>query len=110
MSDVQRAPALKRVDPVEAAIPEHRPDAGAPGAEGAAAMRPVSTVPRMPGAAVGERPEALSVVLNTRVRPSTRDRLERALNKLRYETNNRNLSIASLTDTALDVWLNQQGL
>lgn len=113
MSDVRRAPALRRVDPVEAAIPDQRPgDADAPPPSAPAPPTPTSSAPVsvVAAPAAGQHAETLSAVLNTRVRPSTRDRLERALNKLRYETNNRNLSIASLTDTALDAWLTDQGV
>lgn len=87
MSDaVQRRPALGRVDPISAAIPERQPAAGAP-----------------PG-------ETLNTPLNTRVRASTRSRLDLAVNKLRYEQNDRSISLASLTDKALDSFLRDLGI
>lgn len=102
-SEVQRRPALQRVDPLEAAIPEKRPDPSPPpaGHQPAAPSKPP---------AQGQPGETLNAVLNTRVRPSTRARLDAAVNKLRYERNDRTISIASLTDTALDAWLRDQGV
>lgn len=102
MSDVQRRPALgKRVDPIEASIPE-QPPAQSAATEPEAARR---AAPDASG-----RDAALNTVLNTRIRQSTRSRLELAVNKLRFERNDRSISLSSLTDQALDSFLSQLGL
>ncbi|MDE1674699.1 hypothetical protein [Nocardia gipuzkoensis] len=44
---------------------------------------------------------------NVRIRPSTKERLGRAVDKLRYETGDRSISIASLTDQALREFLDR---
>jgi hypothetical protein len=44
------------------------------------------------------------------VRASTRERLDEAVRKLQYERKDRSVSLASLTDHALDAWLTTQGL
>lgn len=44
---------------------------------------------------------------NVRIRPSTKNRLGKAVDKLRYETGDRTISIASITDQALDAYLTQ---
>jgi hypothetical protein len=44
---------------------------------------------------------------NVRIRPSTKARLQRAVDKLRYETGDRSISIASLTDQALREFLDR---
>ena len=91
---IQRAPALhRRVDPVAEAIPPRvdNPD------------------PSLPAPA--PRPEPLNTSLQVRVRASTRERLDEAVRKLQYERKDRrSVSLASLTDHALDAWLTTQGL
>ncbi|WP_230590417.1 hypothetical protein [Rhodococcus globerulus] len=47
---------------------------------------------------------------NTRIKPSTKDRLRRGVDKLRYETGDREISEASMTEAALDEYLNARGL
>lgn len=47
---------------------------------------------------------------NVRIRPSTKLRLNRAVDKLRYETGDRTISIASLTDAALCEYLDSRGI
>lgn len=59
-----------------------------------------------PPARAGER---LTEQHNVRIRPSTKERLGRAVDKLRYETGDRSISIASITDQALDEYLRQRG-
>lgn len=106
MSDaVQRRPALGRVDPIEAAIPQRQAAAANPPASPAAAapLGPSSDAPAAPG-------ETLNTPLNTRIRASTRARLELAVNKLRYERADRTISLASLTDRALDAFLTDAGI
>ncbi len=90
---IQRAPAPhRRVDPVAEAIPPRvdNPD------------------PSLPAPA--PRPEPLNTSLQVRVRASTRERLDEAVRKLQYERKDRSVSLASLTDHALDAWLTTQGL
>jgi hypothetical protein len=65
----------------------------------------IPAVPNPP-ARVGER---LTEQHNVRIRPSTKERLGRAVDKLRYETGDRSISIASITDQALDAYLRQRG-
>lgn len=47
---------------------------------------------------------------NTRIRPSLKARLRRGVDKLRYETGDRTISEASLTDKALEEYLDKHGL
>jgi len=53
--------------------------------------------------------ERLTEQHNVRIRPSVKYRLGQAVDKLRYETGDRTISIASLTDEALDAYLTQRG-
>ncbi|MDF0532263.1 hypothetical protein P0W64_21140 [Tsukamurella sp. 8F] len=46
---------------------------------------------------------------NVRIRPSTRRRVLRAVDRLRYETGDRTLSIALATDQALIEWCEHRG-
>lgn len=52
--------------------------------------------------------ERLTEQHNVRIRPSTKERLGRAVDKLRYETGDRSISIASITDKALDAYLRER--
>jgi hypothetical protein len=54
--------------------------------------------------------EKLSMTHNTRIKPSTKDRLRRGVDKLRYETGDREISEASMTEAALDEYLKARGL
>lgn len=60
--------------------------------------------------AVGTNAEKFTEQHNVRIRPSTKLRLNRAVDKLRYETGDRSISIASLTDAALCEYLDKQGI
>lgn len=60
--------------------------------------------------AVGTNAEKFTEQHNVRIRPSTKLRLNRAVDKMRYETGDRSISIASLTDAALCEYLNKQGI
>ena len=67
-----------------------------------------------PGLAVasassGRDAERLIEQHNVRIRPSVKERLGRAVDKLRYETGDRSISIASITDQALDAYLRERG-
>lgn len=68
---------------------------------------PASKQPAPP--AGGEAEERLTEQHNVRIRPSTKNRLGKAVDKLRYETGDRSISIASITDQALDAYLTQRG-
>lgn len=46
---------------------------------------------------------------NVRIRPSVKNRLTKAVDKLRYETGDRTISLASITDEAIDAYLTQRG-
>lgn len=59
-----------------------------------------------PSAGGGER---LTEQHNVRIRSSVKERLGRAVDKLRYETGDRSISIASITDQALDAYLRERG-
>lgn len=52
--------------------------------------------------------ERLTEQHNVRIRPSVKDRLSRAVDKLRYETGDRSISIASITDNAIDAYLKER--
>lgn len=53
--------------------------------------------------------ERLTEQHNVRIRSSVKERLGRAVDKLRYETGDRSISIASITDQALDAYLQERG-
>lgn len=98
----QRQPAIRKTHPAED-LPERplRSDV-APIPSPAV---PASTV------TVGEQgPEGLTMTHNTRIRPSLKARLRRGVDKLRYETGDRTISEASLTDKALEEYLDKHGL
>lgn len=70
--------------------------------------RPESvTTPAAPSAGTAT-PERLLEQHNVRIRPSVKERLSRAVDKLRYETGDRSISAASITDQALDQYLRQR--
>ncbi|MBF6163008.1 hypothetical protein [Nocardia cyriacigeorgica] len=74
--------------------------------------KPATPPPAPAPAATPQRPateERLIEQHNVRIRPSTKDRLGRAVDKLRYETGDRSISIASLTDQALREFLDRNG-
>lgn len=64
---------------------------------------PLPTSQENQPAARGE--ERLTEQHNVRLRPSTKARLLRAVDKLRYETGDRTISIASITDSAIVEYL-----
>lgn len=98
-TEVRRQPALsRRIDPVAEAIPDRV------GAEGGTATPAAADV------ASQGRSDPLNTSLQVRVRASTRERLDEAVRKLQYERKDRSVSLASITDQALDAWLAEQGL
>lgn len=71
---------------------------------------PTAPVPKQPAPlGAGGAAERLTEQHNVRIRPSTKTRLGKAVDKLRYETGDRTISIASITDQALDAYLTQRG-
>lgn len=99
---VNREPAIRRNHPSDV-LPE-RPEAA----------RAAQTQPAPPPSTRSAAPttvgEKLSETHNTRIRPSTKDRLRRAVDKLRYDTGDRTISEASLTDAAIDHYLQTRDL
>lgn len=98
MSSTARRPALSRPHPADS-IPDR--DAAV---SQATSPEPASQ-PQGGKAAV----ERLTEQHNVRIRPSTKDRLGKAVDKLRYETGDRSISIASITDLAIDAYLTDRG-
>jgi len=71
---------------------------------------PAATTPLQQSAPqAGGAAERLTEQHNVRIRPSTKNRLGKAVDKLRYETGDRTISIASITDQALNDYLAQHG-
>ncbi|KJF19338.1 hypothetical protein EEB13_30095 [Rhodococcus sp. WS3] len=103
---VKREPAIRKTHPAEL-IPE-RPPRG----ESAPVAAPAAPAPVPPADASGRKDEEekLSMTHNTRIKPSTKDRLRRGVDKLRYETGDREISEASMTEAALDEYLKARGL
>lgn len=60
--------------------------------------------------AAGPGGEKFTEQHNVRIRSSTKLRLNRAVDRLRYETGDRSISIASLTDAALCEYLDRRGI
>lgn len=96
---IEREPAIRRAVHPAADLPE-RPDR----TSSPVVHTPSTSVPR---ASTGD--ERLTEQHNVRLRPSTKARLLRAVDKLRYETGDRTISIASITDKALVEYLDSQG-
>jgi len=102
-----RKPAITRTagHPADA-IPDRPPVLTAP----AAPPEPAPSTPlQQPASQAGGGVERLTEQHNVRIRPSTKNRLGKAVDKLRYETGDRTISIASITDQALDAYLTQHG-
>jgi hypothetical protein len=97
---VQREPAIRRATHPAADLPE-RPSTAPKPADIAPAPLPQS-VPALRGE------ERLTEQHNVRLRPSTKTRLLRAVDKLRYETGDRTISIASITDSAIVEYLDSR--
>lgn len=93
-----RKPAITRTHPADA-LPD-RPAA-------AAGPEPTKRTPTTAahGNTIAER---LTEQHNVRIRPSVKERLSKAVDKLRYETGDRSISIASITDQAIDNYLRER--
>ncbi|MFD3464697.1 hypothetical protein ACFWVM_33695 [Nocardia fluminea] len=106
MSSINRPPAIKRAHPAD-----DLPDKPSPAPEPTSPATKVPTaVPGSYSAPVPDLSERLIEQHNVRIRPSTKARLGRAVDKLRYETGDRNISIASLTDAAITELLDRLGI
>ena len=100
MSATTRKPAITRTTGHPAdAIPDRPAPIITPDAPSTTSRPPE----RVPAA------ERLTEQHNVRIRPSVKHRLARAVDKLRYETGNRSISIASITDQAIDDYLRAHG-
>ncbi|PVX59650.1 hypothetical protein C8E04_6235 [Rhodococcus globerulus] len=110
---VKREPAIRKTHPAEL-IPERPPrgeSAVVSTTQPSVASVPVAPAAVQPAGSSGRREgEKLSMTHNTRIKPSTKDRLRRGVDKLRYETGDREISEASMTEAALDEYLNARGL
>lgn len=93
----QRQPAIRKTHPAED-LPERPVKVEQPS--------PNSVPVRVPG----EQSEGLTLTHNTRIRPSIKARLRRGVDKLRYETGDRSISEASITDKALEEYLSKHNL
>ena len=87
---IEREPAIRRAVHPAADLPERPARTNSP----VAPTSPAST----PRASTGD--ERLTEQHNVRLRPSTKARLLRAVDKLRYETGDRTISVAYVTDKA----------
>ncbi|QTJ70611.1 hypothetical protein HYG77_34520 (plasmid) [Rhodococcus sp. ZPP] len=119
---VQREPAIRRPAHPAADLPE-RPrvvKTPAPAADEQptqlpteSTIRPVADAPvapvRSPLPEAAPTVEKLSEQHNVRLRPSTKARLTRGVDKLRYETGDRSITISSVTDAALVEYLTKNG-
>ncbi|WP_404316493.1 hypothetical protein [Prescottella equi] len=94
---VQREPAIRRAAHPAADLPERPAAAGK--------LADLSPVPAPQSGQVARGEERLTEQHNVRLRPSTKARLLRAVDKLRYETGDRSISIASITDHAIVEYL-----
>ncbi|MGY5036517.1 hypothetical protein ACWC9U_38215 [Streptomyces sp. 900116325] len=94
---VQREPAIRRAAHPAADLPERPAATGKPA--------DLAPVPTPPAGQVARGEERLTEQHNVRLRPSTKARLLRAVDKLRYETGDRSISIASITDNAIVEYL-----
>ena len=102
---VKREPAIRKTHPAEL-IPERPPR----GDTTPAAPAPAPSSPSVDLSGRKDEEEKLSMTHNTRIKPSTKDRLRRGVDKLRYETGDREISEASMTEAALDEYLKARGL
>lgn len=102
-----RKPAIVRTTGHPAdAIPD-RPAGLATQTAGVA--EPAQLTPTLVAEGGGVAAERLIEQHNVRIRPSTKNRLGKAVDRLRYETGDRTISIASITDQALDDYLTKHG-
>ncbi|ARE37888.1 hypothetical protein A0W34_30720 (plasmid) [Rhodococcus sp. BH4] len=102
---VKREPAIRKTHPAEL-IPERPPR----GDTAPATPAPAPSSPSVDLSGRKDEEEKLSMTHNTRIKPSTKDRLRRGVDKLRYETGDREISEASMTEAALDEYLKARGL
>ena len=102
---VKREPAIRKTHPAEL-IPERPPR----GDTTPATPAPAPSSPSADLSGRKDEEEKLSMTHNTRIKPSPKDRLRRGVDKLRYETGDREISEASMPEAALDEYLKARGL
>lgn len=111
MSKVERSPAIARRHPADN-LPE-RPDRQKGSTDDAAESAPASMPAVQAAPAVEPKlastQEKMTEQHNVRIRPSVKARAVRAVGKLRYETGDRDVSLQSITDAALDEYLTKHG-
>lgn len=101
----QRQPAIRKTHPAEE-LPERPGRIDPP-----ASPKPLQPSPSsQPEQGDNTQSEGLMSTHNTRIRPSIKARLRRGVDKLRYETGDRTISEASITDKALQEYLDKHGL
>lgn len=108
MSGVNRAPAIRRHHPADD-LPERptRPAAAPAPSPAQPAEAPPLAAPDV--RQTGGEVEKMTEQHNVRIRPSVKARAVRAVGKLRYETGNKDVSLQSITDAALDEYLRKHG-
>lgn len=108
---VNRAPAIQKAHPASE-LPERPapavPAPAAPTPAGQTVPAPPATIKTSPDSSGGG--EKLSETHNTRIRPTTKTRLRRAVDKMRYDSGDRSISEASITDIAIDEFLQKHNL
>ncbi len=103
----QRQPAIRKTHPAEE-LPE-RPTRIEQSTPAPTPVPARSVTPSVTGSDT-DPAEGLTATHNTRIRPSIKARLRRGVDKLRYETGDRTISEASITDKALQEYLDKHGL
>ena len=111
MTTQQRQPAIRKTHPAED-LPERpaRVESPTPRVESPTPTAPQTSSPATPPHLTGEQAEGLTLTHNTRIRPTIKARLRRGVDKLRYETGDRTISEASITDKALEEYLDKHNL
>ena len=104
MTTQQRQPAIRKTHPAED-LPERPARVESP-----TPTAPQTSSPATPPHLTGEQAEGLTLTHNTRIRPTIKARLRRGVDKLRYETGDRTISEASITDKALEEYLDKHNL
>ncbi|OBA53586.1 hypothetical protein A5780_26460 [Nocardia sp. 852002-20019_SCH5090214] len=105
MTPIERKPAIGRRHPADNLPDKPAPDpAPAPPPPTRETLEPAAPLP--PQVPLDER---LIEQHNVRIRPSTKARLKRAVDRMRYETGDRSISEASLTDRSIREFLDRNG-
>lgn len=97
---VQREPAIRRPHPADD-LPE-RPTRG----ESHSGKSPAKSSRSRTSA---ESKERMTEQHNVRIRPSTKERLDDAVLTMRFQTKDKSISLASITDAAINYYLDKKG-